>query len=75
MSKKLREDLVEDDLDFDFADDDGEAAFWDEFFYTQERMDLAQEDRSYTVKIIDEATGEESSFEGIRIRKKPVVVD
>ncbi len=71
MSKKFS-----DDFDFDedtsemFQDDDYEAAFWDEFFYSQDKLEEKDEGRTYTIKIVDEETGEEQVFEGVKLRKK-----
>lgn len=49
-------------------EDDGEAAFWDEFNYLSEEseMELFGE-RDYVVKVVDEDSGEERVYEGVRL--------
>lgn len=69
MSKRITDDFVDDlpeamILD---EDDDVEAAFWDEFFF-MEQKDLLDK-RVYTVTVEDELTGERKVFKHVRLSK------
>ena len=70
MAKKLMADFCEDPDCVMCQDDDAEAAFWDEFFYAEEKTAQTREGKRYTVKLVDEETGEEQVFEGIKLREQ-----
>jgi hypothetical protein len=73
MSKKYFADFCDDPYCVFCQDDDADAAFWDEFFYTEEKSDEKESGKKYTVKILDEETGEEQVYKNIKVnpRKLP----
>ena len=70
MSKRILADVCEDPECVFCSEDDVEAAFWDEFFYSEEVAESEKQGRKYTVKLVDEETGEESVFRNVVLEKK-----
>lgn len=66
MSKKAKNILPEEEVSY--FEDDAEAAFWDEFFYSYEKSDEDTTGKRYTIRIIDEETGDEVAYEGIKLK-------
>ncbi len=55
-------------------EDDGDGAFWDEFFGLYEATEMELEGKGdYTIKLVDEETGEESVFERVKIVQDRVI--
>ena len=73
MSKKVAGDYKEEEW-FINEEDDADTAFWDEFFSLNEDKLDDSPGKKYSLKVTDEETGEEWVFEGIRVRKKTVVI-
>lgn len=49
--------------------DDGEAAFWDEFFFRNNESETKLSGgEKFTIKVVNEETGEEKVFSGIDLR-------
>ncbi len=67
--KRFSADFCEDPDCLVCQEDDVEAAFWDEFFYQSDKAEEDEEGRKFSVKITDENTGEEWSFENVKIEK------
>lgn len=74
MSKKVFADICDDPECVFCSDDDAESAFWDEFFFSEETREQLRSGKRYTVKIIDEDSGEEQVFEGIKVKNKNKIV-
>lgn len=66
MARRVFDDYIDDVPEAGWtSDDDGEAAFWDEFFFLEERG--FTEGRSYTVTLEDELTGDKRVLKHVRL--------
>ena len=72
MPKKNMQDLCEDPMCPACLDDDGEAAFWDEFYFREEQSELEELGAKYEVKVIDKQTGEEIDLPAVTELKRRI---
>lgn len=57
-------------------DDDGEAAFWDEFNYQNDLTELELSGKkTYQVKLVDRDSGEEYSYPGLCLEPEVLKLD
>jgi hypothetical protein len=74
MAKKIFADVCDDPNCLFCSDDDADSAFWDEFFYSEETREQVRSGKHYTVRLIDEDSGEEEVYEGIKVKQKPKIL-